>query len=94
MKIISKIGMHQESTSLGGEIMNYFILVINATELEPCIKGSDFLNGQYGVFCLLVNKLHCPLKNCFFLKFQVMKVIHTLHVFRGAVSTCHWRFRY
>lgn len=38
MKVISKIGMHEESMSLGGEIMSYFISLINATKLEPCIK--------------------------------------------------------
>lgn len=83
MKIISKIVMHQESMSLGGEIMSYFISLINATKLEPCIKGSDFLNGQYRVLCLMFNKLYCTLKNCVFLKFHVLKAIHTLHMFRG-----------
>lgn len=60
MKIISKIGMHQESMSFGGEIMSYFILLINATELEPCIKGSASLmdNRASSVFCSINYTAH------------------------------------
>lgn len=69
MKITSKIGMHQESTSLGGEIMSYFILLINATKLEPCIKGSASLMDNMGpsVLCSINYTAHLE---TFFLKFH------------------------